>query len=283
MKGGSARSLLLALVAALMAPPAFADTLERLRGGSGELRLGYRVDAAPFSAEIDGAPRGYTIELCAAIAERVAAALAPQTINAVWRPVSVSTRFDALAGGDIDMLCGATTVTEARRQTMSFTDLTFQTDAAILVDANAYESGAWGAAIGVLSATTSSELIEELLTQSGDGFAELRVFANRDLGVERLRAGEIDSFFGDRAILEAISLREPGRFVLADTSFSTEPYAIALRLDDIGLMALANKTLRELYRSGAAENHYRDWFGGREPPASLQVIYSSNSEAEASD
>ena len=267
------RSIVSIFVIMMTVAGAGADTLDRLRNGSPELRLGYRTDAAPFASETDGQPAGFTIDLCKAIAERVVAELTPQPVDVVWAPVSVSSRFEALQAAQIDILCGATTANDIRRETMSFTVLTYQTDAAILVNAQAFENDNWGQVIGVLNSTTSSELIEQLLTESGDGFAELRTFADRDTGISSLRAGEIDSFFGDRAILQAISNAEPGHFVVTEASYSPEPYAIALRLGDTPLQEIANAALLELFSSGEIKDLHRTWFGGQELSPALQAIY----------
>ena len=51
------------------APPA-AATLERVRA-TGALKLGYRIDAQPFSYQESGRPVGYSIDLCQGVAESV--------------------------------------------------------------------------------------------------------------------------------------------------------------------------------------------------------------------
>ncbi|MBX2854285.1 MAG: transporter substrate-binding domain-containing protein [Rhodobacteraceae bacterium] len=262
---------------------ATSDTVERLRSGSTELRLGYRTDAAPFSSEADGARLGFTIDLCNAIADRIEAEVEPSKVDIVWRSVSVSTRFTELQEARIDMLCGATTVTDARREIMSFTVLTYQTDGAILINADAFANDSWGDAIGALVSTTSRDVMEQLLTEAGDGFAELRVFENRGAGVASVREGEIDSFFGDRAILEAIAEAEPGRFVVAETSFSIEPYAIALRVGDDAMLEIANDALRDLYRTGEINEIHKKWFGGQAPPDALLEIYRSQISSGAEE
>lgn len=257
---------------------AAADSMARLAEGERVLRLGYRTDAAPFSSEADGAPTGFTIALCEAIAGAVAAEIGAPPIETQWTAVSVASRFDALRDGRIDLLCGATTASDDRRAVMAFTLLTYQTDGAVLVDAKAFAAEAWGERIGVLGATTSRTVVEKLLTDSGMDFAELTIFETRGAGVDALRVGEIDSFFGDRALLAAIAAAEPQRYVLADTSFSAEPYAIALRLGDDALRAVANTALRRLYRSGEIERLHESFFR-RSPPDALKALYRREAEA----
>jgi glutamate/aspartate transport system substrate-binding protein len=60
---------------ALASPPGEAQTLDKIRK-QGAITLGYIDGAAPFSyADSNGDPQGYSVELCLAIAEGVAAQL----------------------------------------------------------------------------------------------------------------------------------------------------------------------------------------------------------------
>ena len=64
-------SVLLVLAALLSSASVMAQgTLDRIRE-RGELRIGYRTDARPLSFEENGAPSGYSVDLC----KRIAAAL----------------------------------------------------------------------------------------------------------------------------------------------------------------------------------------------------------------
>ena len=61
------------LVAATLALPAAAQTLEKIRK-SGVITLGYVDGAAPFSyTDTNGEPQGYSVALCRVVAEGIAA------------------------------------------------------------------------------------------------------------------------------------------------------------------------------------------------------------------
>lgn len=255
-----------------------ADSLERLSAGEGPLLLGHRTDAAPFAFVQDGRAAGFSVALCAMIAERAAAALESAVAPPEWVAVSVSDRFEALASGDIDLLCGATSVTEERQGQMAFTSTIYLTDAAILVDAAAFEADEWGARIGVLGQTTSSETIESLLGGSWAEFTELVEFGVRSEGAEALRTGAIDSLFGDRALLEAIAAEAPERYRFAGQSFGLERYALAVRLGDRALLALANEMLRAAFQSGEIDRLHAEWFDGRSMSAELRRAYAAAAE-----
>lgn len=256
---------------------AAADTLDRIRAGEAVV-FGYRSDAAPFSFDDGGAPAGFTVALCRLIGRRLGKASDQSTFQPQWKPVSATGRFPALESGEIDALCGATSVTEARRRRMAFTVTTYLTDSAILVDAEAFQSGDWGKTIGVLAATTSQTTIDALLAEAGGEFSRVAAFRTRPEGVEALKNGEIDSLFGDRAILDAIRDAHPGRFVFAENSFGEERYAIAFRLEDTALRDLANKALGDAFTSGDIDRLHREWFGGR--PLSEELRRSFEDETK---
>jgi len=104
------------LATALLALPASAQTLERIKE-SGELKLGYRADAAPLSfTDEDGQPAGYSVLLCAGVAQAIANKLQMTDLLATFHAVDATDRFDKVASGEVDLLCGAATITLSRRE-----------------------------------------------------------------------------------------------------------------------------------------------------------------------
>src|SRR5258708_22144385 len=97
-----------------------AGTVNRIRE-SGRFRLGYRDDARPFSYKNEsGQVAGYSVALCQKVADDVKRELQLPVMTVDWVPVSFDGRFRALQEGRIDLLCGADTVTLARRQEVAF-------------------------------------------------------------------------------------------------------------------------------------------------------------------
>lgn len=72
-----------------------ADVMERARA-SGEIRLGYRADAPPFSyTDDDGAPAGLAVALCGRAVEAVRLALGLDALAVVSVAVTAANRFEA--------------------------------------------------------------------------------------------------------------------------------------------------------------------------------------------
>ena len=108
---------LLSLSLTLLATPLAAQTLERITE-TGELRIGYRTDAAPLSyADAQGLPAGYSVAVCNAVAALLAGELGLDGLTTTPVAVDVEDRFTAVAEGRIDLLCGAASITLPRRIT----------------------------------------------------------------------------------------------------------------------------------------------------------------------
>ena len=150
-----------ALVLALGAGSVAAgEVLDRIRDG-GTVRFGYREDAAPLSYLGENeTPAGYSVLVC----EAVAASLGRQLGRALavdWRPVTAENRFDRVAAGEIDLLCGAATITLARRERVDFSLPTFVDGAAVMLprDAEAEFDALAGKKIGVHAGTTTEAIL----------------------------------------------------------------------------------------------------------------------------
>ena len=110
--------IVLVITLSLMTSVAHGDTLERV-AETGQFRIGYVPDAPPLSFhDNEGKVVGYSIELCRRIASATRDELGLEKIDVTYTPlVTMEDRIRAIENGDIDIECGATTVTLSRRAT----------------------------------------------------------------------------------------------------------------------------------------------------------------------
>ena len=194
-----------ALLAASAIWPAVAQadgTLDRIKE-TGEIRLAYRADASPFSYELDGKPSGYSVNLCLEVAKRLKEDLNLPKLTASFVKVTAENRFDAIAEGQADLLCEATTATLSRREKVDFSIYTFVSGASLVIRPGGPTSvdALAGHKIGVLGGTTTLQALDETLRENAIT-AEVIVVKTHDEGFEKLEKGEITAYFGDRTILE---------------------------------------------------------------------------------
>ncbi len=272
------RTAVLVVCLSPLAGQAAAQTLESV-AETGTLAIGYRTDASPFSFQTDaGEAAGYSVDLCARVADAVAEATDVEDLVVEHLPVTAEDRFDALETGRIDILCGATSVTLSRRAEFDFSLLTFVTGTSVLVRRESpveeFDDVA-GKAIGVLGATTTEEGLR-LTLEAREIEAEVVTVASHPEGLQALEAGEIDAYFGDRVILIALtaSAVDPTSLGVANEWLSYEPYALVMRRGDADFRLLVDQTLATLYRSGDIGEIFRAAFGDAEPSDMLRAMYA---------
>jgi glutamate/aspartate transport system substrate-binding protein len=266
---------ILLLICCVAAPPlaAASSTLERVRE-TATITFAYRDQAAPFSyTDRDGRVRGYSTELCTAIAASVQQALKLPTLKIVWQPVDAASRFDAVATGRVDAECGTTTITLSRMKDVDFSLPIFVDGGSVLVRVKSRITklaDLRGRKIAVIAGTTTEQA---LVAAFGvvDAQATLVPVADAVQGVAMLAAAKVDGYAGDRIVLADLKLRSPsGRdFALLGVDFSYEPYGIVLRRDDPDFRLAVNRALVDLYKSGGIDPIFQRWLAPLGPPGPL--------------
>ncbi len=110
--------------------------------------------------------------------------------------------------------------------------------------------------------TTAEDWLRESIDTLASN-AELVTVESYDEGLQKVRAGEVDAFFGDRAILlgMAIASEDPGDFLVGDRLYTHEPYGLALAKGDEDFRLLVDRTLSEIYRSLEITQFFARHFG----------------------
>src|ERR1700749_3630867 len=117
--------------------PVRADSRLKTIAAKKVIRIAYRADARPFAFVNDNKePLGYTIDLCQQVVKSIQQQFNLSDLKIEWVPVTVDTRFSAVAGGKADMECGSSTVTLSRMKEIDFSNLVFVESTGVLVSAN---------------------------------------------------------------------------------------------------------------------------------------------------
>src|SRR3954465_2939608 len=121
------------VLALFIAAPLGAQTLDKIRN-QGTIKLGYIESAAPFSyAETDGEPKGYSVELCRAVADGLAGQLKRESLKIQWVKLTLQNRIEAVRKKQVDIECGTATWTLSRQQLVDFSLITFVDGASLLL------------------------------------------------------------------------------------------------------------------------------------------------------
>jgi glutamate/aspartate transport system substrate-binding protein len=260
----------------LIAVPAAAgaQTLDKIRK-SGTLTLGYIDGAAPFSfADGNGEPQGYSVELCRAVAQGIAAQLRRQNLKTRWVKLTIQNRIDAVRQRKVDLECSTTTWTLSRQQLVDFSLVTFVDGGSLLVRADA-DTGRIadfsGKRIAAITGTTTDKALRGALTRLMVK-AEVVPIKTRDEGLALLGQGQVDALASDRtALIGLVVMGASGRgtYKLIDQDFSIEQYALMLPRGDHDFRLAVNRELARVYRSGEIQQIYQRWLGPLGPPSVL--------------
>ncbi len=257
-------------------PAAAAGTLDRIRD-SGEIRLGYRLDAAPLSyADAQGLPAGYSVTVCEGVAARLQAALGLDALRREWITVTTADRFDAVSEGRIDLLCEAATVTLTRREQVDFSIPTFIDGAAVLLRKGSEPTfqALAGKRIGVHDATTTEDMLRKSLEEQGITAEVVETGTHQD-GLAALLAGEIDAYFGDQSVLIGLLMNSPERETLAlsDNTLSVEKHALALPRGDADFRLAVDRAVTALYTEGEMIRAFEAALPGIEPGIAIRALF----------
>jgi len=257
------------------------NTLERV-AETGEFRIGFVPDAPPLSyRDGDGGAAGYSIDLCRHIASAVRNELGLEKIDITFTPlVSMEDRLSAIENGDIDIECGASTVTLSRRERVDFTLMTFITGSAVLSRKSNPLGGIDaldGATIAVLSGTTTEDVMRQVI-EVNEFEVELRLIDSHDEGMELLNSRKVTGYASDRAMLIGQVFRNANaknEYAMTRSPLSFEPYAMMLPRGDTEFRLLADRALASLFRSARIRRLYHNWFGRYGEPLSpiVEAMY----------
>jgi len=281
-------SVLLLLPIAVANADNHVDTLKRV-AEIGELRIGFVPDAPPLSfLDSDGNAVGYSIDLCRHIASAIRDELGLEKIDIKYTPlVTMEERLSAVENNDVDIECGATTVTLSRRERVDFTLMTFITGSAVLSRKSSPIDSVddlAGAKIAVLSGTTTEDVMRRVI-EVNDFDVKLMLISSHDEGMQLLNDRKVTGYASDRAMLIGQVFRNANaqnQYALTRSALSFEPYAFMIPRGDTDFRLVADKALASLYRSARIRRVYHNWIGRYGEPLSpiVEAMYQFQAVGE---
>lgn len=241
------------------------------------ITIAYRADAAPFSFTDDKKQAdGFSIDLCKRVVNSIERQLGVQGLQVKWVLVTERTRFDAVARGQADMECGASTVTLSRLKQVDFSSFIFVESTGLLTKAALgirSLSDLSGKNIAVMAGTTNERAVHAQLKRRQLS-ATVLPFKSRDEAFAALEEGKVEAFAGDKLLLLGAAEKakdQKSLFLLAD-ELSFEPYGIVLPRGDADFRLAVNTGLSQLYGSGVIMEVFNRWFGTFGDPGPITKI-----------
>ncbi|MEJ3959104.1 basic amino acid ABC transporter substrate-binding protein [Brachymonas sp. G13] len=230
---------------------------------------------APFeSMTPDGKVQGFDADLMQAVAEK--GGFEVRLVNTPWEGL-----FNGLAQGDSDLVISAVTITDARKQTMDFSEPYFEAKQLIAVRADSPVASLQDLkdqAVGVQTGTTGDEVVSNL---QGKTSANIKRFDTTPLAMKELESGGVAAVVGDNGVVghylknnSSTNLR-----LVADDTATPEQYGIVVRKGDTELLNKVNTGLQAIRADGTYDKIYTQWFG--DAPVAAAVAGTSAAAASA--
>ncbi|MCB9453647.1 MAG: transporter substrate-binding domain-containing protein [Anaerolineaceae bacterium] len=239
------------------------STLARVQR-SGEVRVGMLYNAPPFGElNIRGEVIGYDADLARALAE---------AWDVTFVPVQVTrqTAVSMLQNGEVDVLAAALVHRRELDSQVEFSQTYYIGAQAMLVrneDTAQQPADLAGRRVGVVLGTSSELAVAEWQRRSGLS-AMVLTYYNLGQAVTALAAGEVDAVVDSRVHLQSQSASIASGLVrLLETPITAEPYALAVRRQDVNWLNLINWTLQYLETQGKLKEIYQTYFPGGSYPS----------------
>ena len=254
--------------AAMAASP----TLEKIRS-SGTITLGYREASIPFSyLGADQKPVGLSLDLCAAVVQRVSAALNLPNLKTATVAVNASNRIPLIQNGTVDIECGSTTTTVERQRQVAFSVATFVSqprwltlNASGITDATDLR----GRSVVITQGSLNMLLAQKL---NAEDKLDLTILQARDHAESllMLRTGRAVAWYEDDVLLAGAraTAPDPTSLALLPASSGGTDYFYGLMLphEDPDFKAVVDEAVKAQMASGAFAKLYDRWFLGPIPP-----------------
>lgn len=239
------------------------DTLEKLRQ-TRQIVLGVRSNAQPFSTMSQGAPTGYSVDLCGKVVDSLRKELKLPDLKVRYVPVTAGDRIAKLKSGEIDIECGSSVNTKSRQADVAFSYSTFFAGEKLLVRADSRIQdidGLAGRTVVVLKGSTA----EKMFTQIRDSQVhpmKLVAVDTMPQAFSALESRKADAVAQVDVLAEGMRLgsSNPGGYALTEKALSVEPMGLMVRKNDKALLGIVDHTLSAMYSSGEINAIYDKWF-----------------------
>ena len=247
-------------------------TLDRIKQ-TGVVNLGFREDSLPFSyknAE-QGDPLGYSIDVCNALVDALKAETGkPLTVKYV--PVTGESRFPYVVDGKIDLECGNSTNTKARREKVAFSMPLYFSSAKLLVREGSgitKFSDLAGKTLAVENGSTGQQIAES--RKAAMNTMKVVIAPSSNAGVVAVETKTADAFMTDDILLYAFKAQSKEKLEVAGAVMSIEPLAISFSKDDKELATTVDREFTKLTQSGQLRKMYKKWFQSTLPQRSYNL------------
>lgn len=194
---------------------------------------------------------GFDIDLAKELAKRLGVAVEFQ--NIAWDGI-----FAALKMSKGDMVWSSVTITDERKQEMSFSEPYYAAGQAILVRSDNTDikgpDDLKDKVVAVQIDTTGQYAAEEI-----EGIAEIKKFDGGSEACMMTEQGKVDATVIDMMVAGYFAKQHPDVKLVSRTPFTKEDLGVAMRNEDTDLIEKVNEILAEMKADGTIDQAMEKW------------------------
>ena len=282
MRQASSGAVAFGLLLAALLPAAAAFAQGSGQGGEGlsptlahiksanVVHVGYRESSPPFSF-LDEAhrPIGYSLELCEAIVEEIAAEVDAPDLKIEYVKVTSDDRIPAVLQNKIDLECGSTTANAERSKQVAFSPLIFVAGTKLMVAKSSPISAVTdlkGKTVVVTKGTTNENAMHNVDKKFQLGL-NIVTAPDHEQSYQMLVDGKVDAFATDDILLYGLIAhhKSQDKFRVTGDYLSYEPYGIMFRKGEPEFSSAVERAFRKLGSNHDLIPLYEKWFMRRLP------------------
>lgn len=239
------------VAAAAVLAAALPLTLAACGGGSGgdenKVVIGTKFDQPGLGLKNpDGSMSGFDVDVATYVAEQLG--YTPDQIE--WKEAPSGQRETLIQNGQVDFIAATYSITDARKEKVSFAGPYLVTGQSLLVRAdNSDIVGAESLENNKKLCSVTGSTPAQRIKDKYPG-VQLQQYDTYSACVEALKSGAIDAVTTDEVILAGYAAQQPGTFKLVGEPFSEENYGIGLKKDDAELQAKINDAITKMETEG---------------------------------
>lgn len=240
------------VAAAAVLAAALPLTLAACGGGGGDdeskVVIGTKFDQPGLGLKNpDGTVSGFDVDVATYVAEQLG--YTPEQIE--WKEAPSGQRETLIQNGQVDFIAATYSITDARKEKVSFAGPYLITGQSLLVRADntdivGAESLENNKRLCSVTGSTPAQRIKDKYPG-----VQLQQYDTYSACVEALKSGAIDAVTTDEVILAGYAAQSPGTFKLVGEPFSEERYGIGLKKDDTELQTKINDAITKMESEGA--------------------------------
>jgi glutamate transport system substrate-binding protein len=196
----------------------------------------------------DGSFSGFDVEM----AKYIAKELGVDESGIEWKETVSANREPFIQQGQVDMVVATYSITDARKEKVSFAGPYFVAGQSLLVrtentDITGPESLNNNKKLCSVAGSTPAKKIKDEYAQN----VQLQEFDSYSKCIDALLGGQIDAVTTDDIILAGFAATNPGKLKVVGKPFSTEKYGVGLKKDDKAGRDAINAAIEKSFTDGA--------------------------------